>query len=270
MAFDLPTLRMFEDTVRKQVPAFKLGFKDQSFLQKAIGFLFPFNPSYMKSFITTFYPTVYFPSQAYYEGNPWSSMLVLAHEMVHLVDTMAQPVMFRLLYVMPQILALVGFVTFGVLAPSHAWIMGALLGSYVLACALAKKSMPLFYVVAVGGALAAGTFAVLLTHWVSIALFAGLVCVGPWPSAGRVKWELRGYAMNLAIVQWNSGEVSKEYKDWVLSNFTGPAYYFMSWKAADTSAAIDTLCNKAKYGQLLEHPYDVVYDFLQSQALIKK
>lgn len=270
MLLDLQLLRSFEDTVRKQVPGFKLGYKDESPLQKAIGFLFPFNPGYMTSFITTFYPTVYFPSKNSYENSPRSSLSVLAHEMVHLVDTIAHPIWFRLSYALPQILALVGFVVFGVLAHAHVWILGVVFGAYVLACALAKKSIPLFYVVSIGGVVAASVLAVFLTHWCAVALFAGFVCVGPWPSASRVKWELRGYAMNLAITQWTIGEVPQDYRQSILRYFTGPAYFFMSWRPSDTAAKIDAICDHAKYGQLLEHPYDVVYDFLNNQGLLKK
>jgi hypothetical protein len=272
MPIDLPVLRAFEDTVRKQVPTFKLGYKDQSFVQKAIGFLFPFNPSYMTSFITTFYPTVYFPSQAYYEGSPAESVLVLAHEFVHLMDTKAHPIWFRLSYALPQILALVGFVAFGVLAHANVWILGVLLGSYILACLVAKKSMALFYVLALGGVLGASVLAVLLTHWVSAALFAGLACVGPWPSPGRTEWELRGYSMNLAIIQWINGSVSPQYRETIKSFFTGPSYFFMSWNGKDIASKIDTAVSQAQYGQIQVSgsPYEVVYDFLNSNGLIRK
>jgi hypothetical protein len=121
---------------------------------------------------------------------------------VHLVDTVAHPIWFRISYAFPQLLALLGFVTFGVLAGAHAWILGIALGAYLLACALAKVSMPLYYIVAIGGVVATLVLAFLMTHWLSLVLLAGFVAAVPWPSATRANWELRGYSMQLAIMQW--------------------------------------------------------------------
>ena len=268
---DLPTLRAFEEEVRKTVPPFKLGFKDESFFQRLIGFLFPVNPDFMRRFATTFYPTVFFPSKAYYEGQPQNSFSILAHEMVHLVDTTRQPIWFRLSYALPQLAAVLPLIVYAALAREHAWVLGVALGSYLLGCLCAKKSLGLFYVFSIGGVVGTSVLAILLTHWYSAALFAGFALIAPWPSAGRTKWELRGYSMNLAVMQWTYGQVPDFYRQSVLKNFTGSAYYFMSWGAVYTRAKIDEIVTRAQSGDLQkELPYSVVYSFMRNHGLLKK
>lgn len=103
---DLTDLRAFEADTAVVVPGFKLDWKDKSSFQKLLGAIMkPFNPGYMTSYTTTFYPKVWFPTQAGYESDPTRSLTTLAHERVHLLDTMASPLGFRLRYIYPQVLA---------------------------------------------------------------------------------------------------------------------------------------------------------------------
>lgn len=100
--------------IGKKVPGFQVRYKNESWSQKLIGLLArPFNPTYTTGFITTFYPYVYYPSKKDVEANPGSAWRVLAHEYVHLLDTKAHPILFRLRYVMPQILALLALGAIG-------------------------------------------------------------------------------------------------------------------------------------------------------------
>jgi len=270
--FDLDTLKAFEDEVRKVVPGLQIGFKDSTRSQKLLGFLmYPFNPQYMTRYMTTFYPTVYFPSKAYYAQQPKTSFTVLAHEMVHLVDTAKQPIWFRLSYALPQLLALVPLLVYGVLAGAHAWVLGVMLGAYLLGCLLARKSIGLFWCLLLAGIIATGVLAVLLTHWLSVALFLGLACLAPWPSPWRTKWEMRGYTMNLAIMQWSFGSVPEILKQSLLTNFVTGAYYFMSWEPQSVMSQMNAATSRAQSGELQkEFPYSVTYDFMSSIGLVKK
>lgn len=99
-------LQAFEADTAKLVPGFTIAWKDESTFQKVAGwFAKVFNPAYMTSYTTTFYPKVWFPTKAFYEKDPTHSFLILAHERVHLLDTKKQPLWFRFSYVFPQILA---------------------------------------------------------------------------------------------------------------------------------------------------------------------
>jgi len=119
---DLTDLRAFEADTAAIVPGFQLAWKDKSSSQKLLGAIMkPFNPGFMTSYTTTFYPKVYFPTQERYESDPTRSFMTLAHERVHLLDTKASPLGFRLSYIYPQVL-FVPFVIVGVvLAVFFGW-----------------------------------------------------------------------------------------------------------------------------------------------------
>jgi len=95
------------DTVLSFFPKVKIGYKNQSTFMKIIGGLLFFNPLFMKSFITTIGSTIYYPSSAYVDAHPVSSLVVLLHELVHVHDEKKYTeVLFNLLYLMPQLLAI--------------------------------------------------------------------------------------------------------------------------------------------------------------------
>jgi hypothetical protein len=101
---DLSTLREFEDDTRAFVPGFSVKWKTDSLTQKLLGWVLFFNPKYMTGYITTFYPSVYFPSKDRYESNPTNSLQVLAHERVHLMDSVRYGMWFKFSYLLPQVL----------------------------------------------------------------------------------------------------------------------------------------------------------------------
>lgn len=49
----------------------------------------------------------------------------------------------------------------------------------------------------------------------------------PLPAPFRAHFELRGYAMNMAIDYWRYGKVSQTMQSFVWSRFTGSGYYYM-------------------------------------------
>lgn len=99
---DLSTLKEFEADTQSVVPGFAVKWKDESFTQKVLGWILFFNPRYMTGYITTLYPAVYFPSRKDYEERPTNSLLVLAHERVHLLDSIRHGMWFKISYLLPQ------------------------------------------------------------------------------------------------------------------------------------------------------------------------
>lgn len=269
---ELDVLRAFEGEVRNLIPGFEVRYKNESTLQKVLGFLaYPFNRQYMTRYTTTIYPYVYFPTKEHYESQPKHSMNVLAHELVHLLDTREAPLWMRLSYALPQAAALLPLLAYGVLAGPSAWILAVTVLSYVLGCLLARKTIGLFWCVALGGVVAACVLAVLLTGWTSAFLFAGLAMMAPWPSRWRSNWELRGYSMNLALMQWTYGSVPEILKQSVLRQFVGSDYYFMSWSGDTITAKINEVVQEAQNGTLqTKAPYSTVYEFLASRGMLKK
>jgi hypothetical protein len=119
---DLTDLRAFEADTAAVVPGFKLDWKNTSSFHKLLGLIMkPFNPGYMTSYTTTFYPKVWFPTQESYEKDPGRSLITLAHERVHLLDTKASPLWFRLSYALPQALLIPFLITGTVLAFFFGW-----------------------------------------------------------------------------------------------------------------------------------------------------
>lgn len=92
------------EMIKKDIPEFEIGYKDEDSLQKFICILLFFNPRYMTSFTTTLYPKVFFPTKEW-EKRP-SFYKTLCHEYVHLVDRKEHGVWFSISYLFPQVLAL--------------------------------------------------------------------------------------------------------------------------------------------------------------------
>ncbi len=265
---DLRTLRAFEAEVRRVCPEFKLGYKDQTFSQKLLGFLLPLKQTFLTKSATTVYPTIYFPSKKEYDAHPWSSFIVLAHELVHLLDTKDKPIA-RLSYLMPQVLAVFPLAAYVFYMKDHSWPLAIVLGSYLLACIVGRKFLAAFYVVALGGAIAAGVFAVLVTHWWSALLFGGLALLAPWPSPWRTDIEMRGYSMNVAITHWALGRVPAIYRTGVSYHFTGSSHYYTDWSGVDTRKRLDAVAERAQSGELQkEQPFAVVYSFMRRHKLL--
>ncbi len=81
---DSDALTAFEGVIRKEVPEFKVAFKDESKLMALLGFLsYPFNPAFMERYTTTWGNTVYFATKKRYLDRPYASFRILAHEFVH-------------------------------------------------------------------------------------------------------------------------------------------------------------------------------------------
>jgi hypothetical protein len=102
---EMPMLEVLVETIRKRIPTFEIRFKDENRFQQVLGFVLrPFNPTYMTKYTTTLYPIVYFPNRLFVERDPEGAWKILAHEYVHLLDTQANPIGFRIRYLLPQLL----------------------------------------------------------------------------------------------------------------------------------------------------------------------
>lgn len=113
--------------VGKSIPDFEIRYKDESWSSKVIAALvWLFNRNYMKSYTTTRYPRVYFPSRKYVEENPKRAVKILAHEFVHLWDRKQKGVWFSFSYALPQLLALILLVVPVMLSFFCSWWVAAL------------------------------------------------------------------------------------------------------------------------------------------------
>jgi len=109
MTPDEARLKLLEDVIRKQIPSFEVRFKDKgpgSGGQKLIAkLIWLFNREYMTRYISTFYPRVYWPTEADYRDDPRGAFKTLAHEAVHLMDDHRRRGWFAFSYLLPAVLA---------------------------------------------------------------------------------------------------------------------------------------------------------------------
>ena len=263
---DLATLKRFEQHLQAAYPDFRVDFKDQSWSQKVIGFLMTFNPGYMTDFITTIGSTVYFPTRAFYEVDPASSLATLAHESVHIYDS-KRTLWFKLSYLFPQILAVIPVLLFVAFTGLNSWVLAILLVGYVTACASYKISKLVFGMVLGASLMAFLSLGCYYTGWHMLILL-GLAMLAPWPAPWRVKWELRGYGMTMAMLQW-MWRSAVDNRSATVTNFVNSSYFFMSWSRASVEKNLEATRQQAEMGALQRiEPYATVYAFLESNRLL--
>tara|TARA_Y100000034_G_scaffold86397_1_gene103598 strand:+ start:824 stop:1522 length:699 start_codon:yes stop_codon:yes gene_type:complete len=97
--------------IQDQIPNFKIVQKEDSFLMKTLSFFLFFNKRFMTNYITTIYPNIYVPRWWGRRSKKWNSVELetLAHEYVHLYDRKRLGWLFNVLYLSPQIFALLAF-----------------------------------------------------------------------------------------------------------------------------------------------------------------
>lgn len=222
-----------QELVRLYVPRFKLRVKATSTLIKIIGVLvWPFNKNFMSDFVTTIYPCVYIPDDAFMTHDVKGIISVLFHEMVHLCDRKRQGVWFSLKYLFPQILSVIpilGLLTLAWLSiPNKAWVMGSL------------------------GLLTA-------------------LCLMPWPAPWRKNTELRGYTMSMAVMYWTHKNLPEGMRlspatcEAVIANFTGWNYYKM-WNFKNSmKREIDGVVRNIRYSELNDQPFLDVRAFIEER-----
>jgi len=266
---DQQAVRELEETIRQDIPKFKVVFKDKSWLMKVCGFLVrPFNAEFMARFTTTLGDTVYFPTTEWYGARPDRAIRVLAHEYVHLYDDKRHWT-FQLSYIFPQVLALIPAVVFMVLAWPWSWLVLAPAVAYLLTCLIAMASRPVSLVFLALSLIGFGVGAWFLVGWKLFVLLGSLLFLIPWPAYWRTKWELRGYVMNTAFAVW-WGYWSEDVRDRMALNFTGPSYFFMCWSSSKIRSALDQAAEKTEAGTIQqEDPYSTVREFLYQRHLLR-
>lgn len=275
----LELLRALEQVVTAEIPSFELRFKNESALMKTLGFFMrPFNSMFMTRYTTTLGSTVYFPSKVGYEDDLDSSVLILAHEFVHMYDEREVGIRFKLGYASPQIFAAPVFVVHAIVGSP--WAFGFFLAGYIGVAVVAmlfqarsrgaelglKILAPLWVVL---GLIALGSLAVALftSGWWAFLFLSAMVLLLPWPSSARTHWELRGYAMNVAIYAWlRNARVADEVIQAIVRYFTGPDYWFMCQDSEKIGLRLESVMQQALTGQLQTvKPYSIVHGFLAEQ-----
>lgn len=123
------------------------------------------------------------------------------------------------------------------------------------------------------GLLAFGAFAAFFTPWALLFLVA-LVALAPWPAPGRTDAELRGYLMSVAVQYWPTRpQIPDEMREWVVSNFTGWAYYKMCPNKLKVRAILDRMILRLESDDIFlddgAEPYIHVFDLLKDKGLIR-
>lgn len=108
----------------------------------------------------------------------------------------------------------------------------------------------------------------LLAIWLSnlwLLSILALLFAAPLPAVGRMKEELDGYTMSMAVNYWRTGYIQESYKIWLATQFTSAAYYFMWPFKRDIKQRLHVRANDIKKGK-----YDTVYPFSAVKTLIEE
>ena len=98
--------------VKDEISGFEIRSKKGSRLMKLLSVVLFFNKSFLTNYITTIYPRIYVPLLPWNPKRPISRISTLAHEYVHLRDRKRLGWLFNILYLSPQIFALLAFGAF--------------------------------------------------------------------------------------------------------------------------------------------------------------
>jgi len=91
-----------------------------------------------------------------------------------------------------------------------------------------------------------------------------LLLAAPIPAYFRMKEELDGYTMSMAVNWWRTGFISATYIAWVAEQFTGPGYYFMWPFKRNIKNRLNKRAAHIKIGI-----YDDLYPYNKVKSLIK-
>jgi hypothetical protein len=108
--------------LQKTVPEFNIKLKSENLFLKLINYILFFNKQFMEKYTTTIGNTVYFPSQKYIENSPQQTQIILAHEFVHVLDS-KNNILFKILYLFPQILFPIFLIAFLLLSGILSYIL---------------------------------------------------------------------------------------------------------------------------------------------------
>ena len=108
--------------IRRRIPGFKIIYKDESLFHKFLSVILFFCPTYMTGMTTTIGKTVAFPSKEFVLKNRMKAFKILAHEYVHMLDWETRPVVFPVIYLLPQAQAFLALAGFAAVVYSNWWL----------------------------------------------------------------------------------------------------------------------------------------------------
>jgi len=121
-----PILSSLLSEVQKSIPKAQIKFKDKSMFMKFLGVLLFFNKSFMTRYTTTIGFTVYFPNEADATARDEAFANVFSHESVHMSDYKKWGVLFKLSYLLPQLLAVFALLSILAIWFSKLWLLNLL------------------------------------------------------------------------------------------------------------------------------------------------
>lgn len=99
---DMDNYYEFLGMLIQKFPKFKIKFKQESAIQKFIGFaVSPFAPGYLHESCSSHKYSIYFPSRQFVEDNYERALRLLMHEYVHMYDYTYEGILYRMRYNMP-------------------------------------------------------------------------------------------------------------------------------------------------------------------------
>jgi len=116
----------FIDYTKQFVPKFDIVFKEDSRFMKVLGFLLFFNKAFMTRYTTTIGYKVYLPSKEQYNNNPNAYLPIMTHEFVHAMDYKKYSILFKLSYLLPQILGVFALLSLFAIWFSKLWLLSLL------------------------------------------------------------------------------------------------------------------------------------------------
>jgi hypothetical protein len=275
---------------RKLYGGGRARYKDEEWGSKVRGFYARiFNPRYMMGYITTLYPDTFFPSKQYVADSVYRATKIEFHENVHKWDRWNDGFMFTFKYAYPQIFAVPFIIAAVALGGIWGWLgFAALLvllhvglGALAASAGASSAGVPTkpvqvlaWALLGVGGAasiigaiIGGGWFALL---WLPVILF-----LSPWPL--KAKWrrdyEIRGYTMSLYAEWLRHGHVRNEAVVHYVSQFTGPAYFYMETDEDYVRARFleNMVCFKNPgpwWAKKDSVPYETAQEFMIKEGLV--
>jgi len=118
-------VRLIEQ-INSDIPKFAIERKSESLLMRLLSFVLFFNKDFMTAYVSTIHPKVYVPDWwGFQKSRQRAEIEILAHEYVHLCDRKKMKSLFSLLYLSPQVFALLAVGAFWNL--SFLWFLLCLL-----------------------------------------------------------------------------------------------------------------------------------------------
>jgi hypothetical protein len=174
---------------------------------------------------------------------------------------------------MTQFWTTVGYTTYRpVIKPDTEWITIAHEGKHAIqASSLTRVFMSLLYLLPIPLLIPLIVSCFFLPKVLAIiAAFVALACLAPIPAFFRMFFEFEAYEVTLACSYWRSGMGYAQLQlAYILTNFTGPAYYFMWPFQGYLQTRFNTWMQKVVSGSVLSDPYlNDIYQDLKSQGML--